>query len=99
MSSLNPLFQDFSFDPEEVTAVNQAYDLACQIQNIGQLEVDRESPMRSAGSTATPERHRADDDMTELTRSDLDSHGWAARASEALAQAKKSPPGLKRRHS
>jgi hypothetical protein len=43
MSSLNPLFQDFSFDPEEVTAVNQAYDLACQtLQNIGQLEVDRE---------------------------------------------------------
>jgi hypothetical protein len=23
-------------------AVNQAYDLACQTQNIGQLEVDRE---------------------------------------------------------
>ena len=43
MSSLNPLFQDFSFDPEEATAVNQAYDLACQtLQNIGQLEVDRE---------------------------------------------------------
>ena len=32
-----------SLDPEEVTAVNQAYDLACQtLQNIGQLEVDRE---------------------------------------------------------
>ena len=43
MSHLNPLFHDFSFDPEEVTAVNQAYDLACQtLQNIGQLEVDRE---------------------------------------------------------
>jgi len=33
--------------------------------------------------------------MTELTR-DIDSHDWAARASEALAQAKKLPPGLKR---
>jgi hypothetical protein len=43
MSNLNPLFQDLSFGPEEVTAVNQAYDLACQtLQNIGQLEVDRE---------------------------------------------------------
>jgi hypothetical protein len=43
MSNLNPFFQDLSFNPEEVTAVNQAYDLACQtLQNIGQLEVDRE---------------------------------------------------------
>ena len=43
MSILNPLFQDFSFDPEEATAVNQAYDLACQtLQNIGRPEVDRE---------------------------------------------------------
>jgi hypothetical protein len=43
MSNLNPLFQDLSFDPEGVTAVNQAYDLACQtLQNIGQLEVDCE---------------------------------------------------------
>ena len=43
MSNLNPLFQDLSFDPVEATAVNQAYDLACQtLQNIGQLEVDRE---------------------------------------------------------
>jgi hypothetical protein len=32
-----------SFDPEQVTAVNQAYDLACRtLQNVGQLEVDRE---------------------------------------------------------
>jgi hypothetical protein len=31
--------------------------------------------------------------MTELTRNDLDIHDWAARASEALAQAKKLPPG------
>ena len=42
-SGLNPLFQNLSFDPEEVAVVNHAYDLACQtLQNIGQLEVDRE---------------------------------------------------------
>ena len=43
MSNLNPLFHNLSFDPEEVIAMNQAYDLACRtLQNIGQLEVDRE---------------------------------------------------------
>src|SRR5258708_24264910 len=43
MTNFNPLFEYLSFDPEEETAVNQAYDLACQtLQNIGQLEVDRE---------------------------------------------------------
>ena len=43
MSIPNSHFQDLSFDPDEVTAVNQAYDLACQtLQNIGQLEVDGE---------------------------------------------------------
>jgi hypothetical protein len=34
--------------------------------------------------------------MTELTRNDIDRHDWAARASEALAQANKLPPGLQR---
>jgi hypothetical protein len=34
--------------------------------------------------------------MTELMRNDLHSHDWAARASEALARAKKLPPGSKR---
>ena len=34
--------------------------------------------------------------MTELTRNDLDNHDWAARASEALAQAKRLPPGSTR---
>jgi hypothetical protein len=43
MSNPNPPFQELSFDPEQVTAVNQAYDLACRtLQNVGQLEVDRE---------------------------------------------------------
>jgi hypothetical protein len=43
MSNLNPLFQGLSFDPEDASAVNQAYDLACQtLQHIGQPEVDRE---------------------------------------------------------
>jgi hypothetical protein len=31
-----------------------------------------------------------------LARSDIDSHDWTTRASEALAQAKKLPPGSKR---
>jgi hypothetical protein len=31
-----------------------------------------------------------------VTRSDIDSHDWVARASEALAQAKRLPPGSKR---
>jgi hypothetical protein len=34
--------------------------------------------------------------MTELTRNDLDRHDWAARAAQALARAKKLPPGSKR---
>jgi hypothetical protein len=34
--------------------------------------------------------------MTKVTRNDLDSHDWAARASAALAQAKKMPPGSMR---
>ena len=34
--------------------------------------------------------------MKPLTPNDLDNHDWAGRASEALAQAKKLPPGLKR---
>jgi hypothetical protein len=45
---------------------------------------------------ATWERHSKDDDMTELTRNDLDRHDWAARASNALAEAKKLPPGSRR---
>jgi hypothetical protein len=43
MPNPNPLFQELSSDPDQITAVNQAYDLACRtLQNIGQLEVDRE---------------------------------------------------------
>ena len=52
--------------------------------------------MLPAGSTATCERHSKDDDMTELTRNDLDRHDWAARAAQALAEAKKLPPGSMR---
>jgi hypothetical protein len=55
-----------------------------------------EVPCLSAGSTATRGRQRKDDDITELLRNDLDSHDWAARAAEALEQAKKLPPGLQR---
>ena len=43
MSSVNPPFQNLSLDPTEMTVVNEAYDLAFRtLQNIGQLEVDRE---------------------------------------------------------
>lgn len=43
MSKVNPPFQTLSLDPAEMIAVNEAYDLACRtLQNIGQLEVDRE---------------------------------------------------------
>jgi hypothetical protein len=34
--------------------------------------------------------------MTEVARNNPDSHDWAVRASTALAQAKKLPPGPKR---
>ena len=52
--------------------------------------------MLQTGSAAICDRHSKDDDATELTRNDLDNHDWAARASTALAQAKKLPPGSKR---
>jgi hypothetical protein len=52
--------------------------------------------MLSVGNTATCEGHSEDDDMTELPRNDLDSHDWAAQASEALAQARKLPAGSMR---
>ena len=43
MYNVNPPFQNLSLDPAEMIAVNEAYDLACRtLQNIGQLEVDRE---------------------------------------------------------
>jgi hypothetical protein len=43
MSIVHPPFQNLSLDPAEMIAVNEAYDLACRtLQNIGQLEVDRE---------------------------------------------------------
>jgi hypothetical protein len=43
MSNPNKPFHNLSFDPAEMVAVIEASDLACQtLQNIGQLEVDRE---------------------------------------------------------
>jgi hypothetical protein len=52
--------------------------------------------MLPAGSTAACERHSKDNDMAKLTRDDFDNHDWAARASQALAQAKRLPSGSKR---
>jgi hypothetical protein len=43
MSNVNPPFENLSLDSAEMIAVKEAYDLACRtLQNIGQLEVDRE---------------------------------------------------------
>ena len=43
MPNVNPPFQNLSLDPVEIIAVSEAYDMACRtLQNIGQLEVDRE---------------------------------------------------------
>jgi hypothetical protein len=43
MSNINPPFQNLSVDPVEMTVIKEAYDLACRtLQNIGQLEIDRE---------------------------------------------------------
>jgi hypothetical protein len=43
MSDINLPFQNLSVDPVEMTVITEAYDLACRtLQNIGQLEVDRE---------------------------------------------------------
>jgi len=43
MSNVSPPFQNLTLNPAEMIAVSEAYDLACRtLQNIGQLEVDRE---------------------------------------------------------
>lgn len=43
MSNFNPPFQNMSLGPAEMIVASEAYDLACRtLQNIGQLEVDRE---------------------------------------------------------
>jgi hypothetical protein len=61
MSIPDPRFQNCAaLDPQELTAMNRAYDLACQtLQNIGQLEVDREIIARGTcglrkAASATP---------------------------------------------
>ena len=43
MSDKNSPFQNLSVDQVEMIVISEAYDLACRtLQNIGQLEVDRE---------------------------------------------------------
>lgn len=80
MSNLNPLFQDLSFDPEEVIAMNQAYDLACRtLQNIGQLEVDREiiarGILQAAGSGERDANKLCEPAIHGLTALDYRQHG------------------------
>jgi hypothetical protein len=48
MSNIYPPFRNLYLDPAGMIAVNEAYDLACRtLQNIGELEVDREIIARS----------------------------------------------------
>ena len=55
MSHLNQHFQNLSLDPAEVIAVSEAYDRT--LQNIGQMEVDREIIARGIlGAVRTGER-------------------------------------------
>ena len=43
MTNITAIFANESFDPDTVVAMGDAYDLACRtLQNIGELEVDRE---------------------------------------------------------
>ena len=61
MSITELRFRDRSFDPEEVIAMNQGYDLACQtLQHIGQLEVDREIIARRILQAAESGERNAD---------------------------------------
>jgi hypothetical protein len=59
MSNVNPHFQNLSLDPAEMIAASEAYDLACRtLQNIGQLEVDREIIARGIlGAVKTGEQN------------------------------------------
>jgi hypothetical protein len=58
-------------------------------------EFDRAS-VSSRFTTQRLESQSNKDDMTESPPNHLDRDDWAARASEALAQAEKLPPGLMR---
>jgi hypothetical protein len=80
MPNLNPLFHNLSFNPEEVIAMNQAYDLACRtLQNIGQLEVDREiiarGVLQAAGSGERDANKLCERAIHGLTALDYRQHG------------------------
>jgi hypothetical protein len=80
MPNPNPLFQELSSDPDQITAVNQAYDLACRtLQNIGQLEVDREiiarGILQAAGSGERDANKLCERAIYGLTALDYRQHG------------------------
>lgn len=80
MSHPKPLFQNLAFDAEQVTAVNQAYELACRtLQNIGQLEVDREiiakGILQAAGSGERDANKLCERAILGLTPLDYRQHG------------------------
>ena len=57
MSNVNPPFENLSLDPAEMIAVKEAYDLACRtLQNVGQLEVDREIIARGVSASRKSRR-------------------------------------------
>ena len=61
MATVNQIFESLSVSPEQVTAVNAAYELACRtLQHIGQLEVDREIIARRIAQAAGDGERDAD---------------------------------------
>jgi hypothetical protein len=77
MSIPDPRFQNCAaLDPQELTAMNRAYDLACQtLQNIGQLEVDREIIARGI-LRAAESGERDADKLCERTIQGLTAHDY-----------------------
>ena len=80
MASVNPIFESLSVDPGQVIAVTAAYDLACRtLQNIGQLEVDREiiarGILQAAGSGERDANKLCELAILGLTPVDYRQHG------------------------
>ena len=80
MPNVNPNFHNLSLDPAEMIAVSEAYDLACRtLQNIGQLEVDREiiarGILQAAGSGERDANKLCERAILGLTPLDYRLHG------------------------
>ena len=80
MPNVNPPFENLSLDPAEMIAVKEAYDLACRtLQNVGQLEVDREiiakGILQAAGSGERDANKLCERAIHALTAFDYRQHG------------------------